>query len=525
MTQRSSPEMIVGQRSKERAMYRNIVVGFNGSDESRDALALASRLRADDGTVTAVNVYVDPGPGRGAEFNAVMADAAAEQLASARTDTADAAWLRTETAPGHSSAHGLHDFAEDNDADLVVVGSSHRGEVGQTLAGTIGHRLLNGAPCPVAIAPRGYRGRPATRIGAVVVGVDGSHESDLALPEAAALAKASGADLELVAVAEPPVVAYGKGAGPHAGYPELEQAITEMMEKRLQHAAEHVADGKPPKTILAQGEPAEQLSATARADDGLLVVGSRAYGPLRRVLLGSVSTALVKSAPCPVIVVPRGIESHREKAVTLAERIGMGVAAVVLALVVGEARAVEWRADAASFAAPRLGTLLQRDGGDYQADGGVKPPGAEERVAEQADQQRGSEVGAEHVLTAFTLGRGRAELVGQALLGNAEHRHRDQRSDGQRDPDVAHVGMLTTDQRAEGLERDIGSEQKELDRDELLCALLGGGREHAAAGEAPHDHQARKSLDARIKPEADERDRGCDDAGDDRDNTFDRDHA
>ena len=293
-------------------MYRNLVVGFNGSDESRDALALAGRLRADGGTVTAVNIYVDPGPGRGAELNAVMAEVAAEQLASARTDTANAAWLQTETAPGHSSAHGLHDFAEDHDADLVLVGSSHRGKVGQTLAGTIGHRLLNGAPCPVAIAPRGYRGRPATRIGAVVVGVDGSHESELALPEAAALAKASGADLELVAVAEPPVVAYGKGAGPLAGYPELEQAIAELTEKRLQRAAEHVSDGKPPKTILAHGDPAEELAAVARADDALLVVGSRAYGPLRRVLLGSVSTELVKTAACPVIVVPRGVESHHK---------------------------------------------------------------------------------------------------------------------------------------------------------------------------------------------------------------------
>lgn len=293
-------------------MYRNIVVGFNGSDESRDALALASRLRADDGTVTAVNVYFDPGRARGEEFNPVMADAAAEQLASARTDTPDGAWLRTETGPGHSSAHGLHTFAEDHDADLVVVGSSHRGKVGQTLAGTIGNRLLNGAPCPVAIAPRGYRGRPVTRIGAVVVGVDGSHESELALPEAAALAKASGADLELVAVAEPPVVTYGKGSGPLGGYPELKQAIAELTEKRLQQAAEHLADGQPAKTVLAHGDPAEQLSAVARADDALLVVGSRAYGPLRRVLLGSVSTALVKNAPCPVIVVPRGVESHRE---------------------------------------------------------------------------------------------------------------------------------------------------------------------------------------------------------------------
>jgi nucleotide-binding universal stress UspA family protein len=41
---------------------------------------------------------------------------------------------------------------------------------------------------------------------------------------------------------------------------------------------------------------------------GLLVVGSCGYGPLRRVLLGSVAASLLHAAPCPVIVCPRGSE-------------------------------------------------------------------------------------------------------------------------------------------------------------------------------------------------------------------------
>ena len=38
----------------------------------------------------------------------------------------------------------------------------------------------------------------------------------------------------------------------------------------------------------------------------LMLVGSRGYGPMGRVLLGSVSSQLMHAAPCPVIVVPRG---------------------------------------------------------------------------------------------------------------------------------------------------------------------------------------------------------------------------
>ena len=43
----------------------------------------------------------------------------------------------------------------------------------------------------------------------------------------------------------------------------------------------------------------------AKTDD-LLFTGSRAKGPFRRVLLGSVSTHLLRDAACPVVVVPRG---------------------------------------------------------------------------------------------------------------------------------------------------------------------------------------------------------------------------
>ena len=53
-----------------------------------------------------------------------------------------------------------------------------------------------------------------------------------------------------------------------------------------------------------------QIVLADQADQGidLLVAGSRGYGPLRRVFAGSVSIALMRSAPCPVMVVPRTAE-------------------------------------------------------------------------------------------------------------------------------------------------------------------------------------------------------------------------
>lgn len=53
------------------------------------------------------------------------------------------------------------------------------------------------------------------------------------------------------------------------------------------------------------GPPAETLASACEDGVDLLVAGSRGYGPLARVLLGSVTTGLTGMAPCPVIVVPR----------------------------------------------------------------------------------------------------------------------------------------------------------------------------------------------------------------------------
>jgi nucleotide-binding universal stress UspA family protein len=61
---------------------------------------------------------------------------------------------------------------------------------------------------------------------------------------------------------------------------------------------------------LLDGDPRELLTRESSGLD-LLVVGSRGYGPLRAVLLGSVSSALVRAAASPLVVVPRPSAGER----------------------------------------------------------------------------------------------------------------------------------------------------------------------------------------------------------------------
>jgi nucleotide-binding universal stress UspA family protein len=289
-------------------MYRKLIVGYDGGEQSEDALALGNLIADHSGAqlVVAGVFRFDPLWGPTPAFREAEADYARKIERAAELVGAEA-----EAIPSSSPARGLHELAEEIGADLIVVGSAHRGRVGQILVGSVGMRLLSGSPCSVAIAPLGFSDQADRRLTDVAVGFDGSPEAGIALAAAVDLARASGALVKVVAVAEAPVISYGKGAGPSQGRHELERAIEEMMRERLAEAVESVPEDVRVESALVRGEPASALAEIAVVDGGLLLVGSRGYGPLRRVLLGSVSATLVRSAPCPLVVSPRPAKEER----------------------------------------------------------------------------------------------------------------------------------------------------------------------------------------------------------------------
>lgn len=290
-------------------MYRKILVGYDDSDQAKDALALGKQLADATGAALVVAGVFQFDPVWGG-FDRRFREAEAE-YARKIEKAARAVGAEPEAFPSSSPARGLHELAEEISADLILVGSAHHGRLGQTLAGNVGVALLHGSPCAVGIAPRGYREESEDGITAVVVGVDGSDESAHALRDASRLAADTGAQLKLVAVAEPPPIAAGKGG--NAGRHELTEAIQEEMRKRLVDARGTVPESIDAEAALVTGDPVEALVGAAGAPGTLLLVGSRGYGPLRRVLLGSVATQLVRSAPCALIVTPRGMHDRPER--------------------------------------------------------------------------------------------------------------------------------------------------------------------------------------------------------------------
>jgi nucleotide-binding universal stress UspA family protein len=292
-------------RKKGADVYRRIVAGYDSTDEGRDALALAAALRGPDGVVVAACVYPSTGHGRGEQLEPVLGDAAWGTLGQAR-DQLNADWLELRPAPGYSPAHGLHRLCEQLEADLVVVGSSHRGEGGRVLAGSVGERLLYGSPCPVALASRGFRNEAeAPRV--VGVAYDGSPEAAAALNEAAALASDLEAMVRLVTVV-PPLDVFSSGVldPPQPEDEQIKAYRRQEFRRILEEAAAPLPDSLQAATVLVEGRPADAVVNEASNGMGLLVMGSRSYGPIRRVMVGSTAIDVMGRAPCPMIVVPRG---------------------------------------------------------------------------------------------------------------------------------------------------------------------------------------------------------------------------
>jgi nucleotide-binding universal stress UspA family protein len=197
-----------------------------------------------------------------------------------------------------SVGSGLHQLAEDRAADLIVVGSCSRGLAGRVLVGDDTRGSLNGASCAVAIALRGYADHPRDicTIG-VAYNDTPEAEAEAALAVARGLAAEHRATVRALTAVSPTSGAVGGWEPVGAGWGEMIEALEQAANARLR--ALDGVDGR-----VAVGLPGDELTAFTDELD-LLVVGSRSYGPLRRLMFGSTSAHLARTARCPLLVLPR----------------------------------------------------------------------------------------------------------------------------------------------------------------------------------------------------------------------------
>jgi nucleotide-binding universal stress UspA family protein len=287
-----------------------VIAGFDGTPSGEDALALARACaRVLDTTLVVTTVHPSPAPISSARVDAEwVADRhhqAEKVLDVARRLLDGVDRVEYQVVASSSAAHGLHDLADSLDASVIVVGSSHAGREPRLFAGSTADRLLAGSGTPVGIAPPGLRDRELGEADALRFGVAYVDTPDgrAALAIAAEFAARVGASLTLYSV----LVDEAGAVLPVIGR-DAEHAFAESARESFQQALDAAVAGVP-AAVSATGRllTGDVIDVLADIDDvDVLFCGSRGYGPARRILLGGVSSRLVRQARSPVIVVPRG---------------------------------------------------------------------------------------------------------------------------------------------------------------------------------------------------------------------------
>jgi nucleotide-binding universal stress UspA family protein len=241
-------------------LYKKVVVGYEENERGEDARVLGERIAERDGGELKV-VHVEKG----------------------------------------SPADALQALAERGDADLIVLGSTHHAAFGSVAPGSVAEHLLHGARCRLVIAPKGYakEDHSGDRLRVLAVGYDGMAESQAALDEGATLAKKFGGSMKVVGVMTP-VPPMGAAAATRAG-----AEAGPDFQSRLHDAVAELPPELRALPVLEHGDPVHKLLEVTEVGVDLLVLGSRGFGPVMRLLIGSVSSRVIRAASCPVMVVPR----------------------------------------------------------------------------------------------------------------------------------------------------------------------------------------------------------------------------
>lgn len=282
-----------------------IVVGIDGSEGSLAALAVARQEAALVGApveaVMAWDHLDQPGPEPfDPNYSAEKAQAFLDGvLARAVADDGPAVTGRAVCA---HPADALLEAGQG--ADLLVVGArGHGGFLGLRL-GSVSHKVLHHAPCPVLVCREGTSavatgtGRP------VVVGADGSTPSRRAMAWAAEEAVRRGVTLVAVHGWGLPSAASGPVADPSSL--SLSEALSEAALELVAEEAARVRKEVPDAVVEVRSDGIGAAPALLEAAEGaaLLVVGSRGRGGFAGLVLGSISQQVAQHAPCPVVVVP-----------------------------------------------------------------------------------------------------------------------------------------------------------------------------------------------------------------------------
>jgi nucleotide-binding universal stress UspA family protein len=294
-----------------------ILLATDGSEEAE--LAARTAIDLADATNSELHMiyvgllpkFLDDGP-RSRDYNSTIYEGLEEESAEMLRKLTWQVKLEGGTVAGsHLSIGAVAEeivyLAEELGVGLIVVGSRGHSQIRRLLMGSVSDSVVRHAHCSVLVVRRCGHGEEeqAYAPGRILLAFDGSKASFEAARAATEIANTTDSELHIVYAMQP------ERYRPHLG-PEMWEGWEVGFERAKRHAhswleseAERMrGEGmKTMKAHLVLGRPdAGTVWLAEELDAGLVVVGSRGLGGIRRALIGSVSDSVVRHADCPVMI-------------------------------------------------------------------------------------------------------------------------------------------------------------------------------------------------------------------------------
>ena len=209
----------------------------------------------------------------------------------------------------HSHAHrsvsgGIIDVVNELDAQLLVLGSSSNGQLGQVVVGSSADRLLHSAPVPVAVAPRGYRSPRGGALTRITCGFPGTPESVEVVRRIVAIAGDLDVALRVITFAVRGRTMYPPEVSLHAEDSILAAWETQAAETLAQLRTDGVVGEDVLLQVVAGNDWGEALDDAEWQDGEILALGTSPRGDIARVFLCTRGSKIMRVSPVPVLVLP-----------------------------------------------------------------------------------------------------------------------------------------------------------------------------------------------------------------------------
>jgi nucleotide-binding universal stress UspA family protein len=284
-----------------------VVAVFEDDAAARDALALGVALaRALRGELVLAATWVEILGRGGVAYGRRERQEFQRELDRLRDLVPRDLDVRTSADGAASRLRCLHRLVADGEDDVLVLSATDLERHGR---GNLALEMLHDASCAVAVAPAGFATvAPAPD---VAVAWNDAAESRMALDAGVGIAQHTTGTLRLVQVVTEP---YRLAEEPWVDASDTKHWLIPAREEAkasLARGVDRVAGRVPVTTELREGATGPEL-ARAAVGCGVIVAGSRGYGSLRRLILGSTTEALLREATVPVLITPRSVAQRTQ---------------------------------------------------------------------------------------------------------------------------------------------------------------------------------------------------------------------